>query len=189
MTTAPIGRHVHFPEGLASGSHNPPEAFRRDAHSALNAVSDAASDAATQIRDALYNTVVNVQSRFYGLRKEVPFERWFYHYGLELNLSDAQLSDKIKARGWAVLSLGESLVRYAATLPTLCFNKVFSRPADHNYEMLYAYSNSISLSFSAIISPEEAVRAATKRDENGHIPIGPLLGSSSTARGTPYYGE
>lgn len=168
--TAPTGHHHHS-----------------TADSILHSVGNLVRNAADQIHGFVHRVSVNTQATLYGLRQEVPFERWFYHYGLEQNVSDTQITDKVEARAWAVASLGESLLRATIELVTYAISKILGQPtADEHLEVLQAQGTSISLSLTAVISPEEAVRTATAPGENDLPRIGSLL--SNWRWGTPYYG-
>lgn len=155
--------------------------------SILHAVGNLVRNAADQIQGFVHSVSVNTQATLYGLRQEVPFERWFYHYGLEQNLSDAQIVDKVKARAWAAASLSESLLRATIELAAFCFSKILGRAcADEHQEVLFAQGTSISLSLHAIIDPEGAVKAATAPGQDDLPRIGSLL--SNWRWGTAYYG-
>ena len=156
--------------------------------SILHTVGNLVRNAADQIQGFVHSVSVNTQATLYGLRQEVPFERWFYHYGLEQNISDAQIVDKVKARAWAVASLGESLFRATVALVTYVISKIFCfASAQENLDVLRAQGNSISFSFSAIFSPEDAVKAAAASGENDLPQFGSLFGDWHW--GTAYYGE
>ena len=126
------------------------------------------------------------QARAYGLSQNVPFDRWFYHYGLECNLSDAQISTKIQARGWAFLFFAEGLICCTHALIQHCFAKVFGcMSTDESLNMLRAQRDSLCLSATAIVFPQSAIRAARIADQNGELPIGRLL-SRGRFQGIPY---
>ncbi|MBS0654004.1 MAG: hypothetical protein JSR39_10835 [Verrucomicrobia bacterium] len=135
-----------------------------------------------------FNNELNTQGHLCGLRQEVPFERWFYHYAVVQNVSDAEISEKVKARAWAVASLGESLFRATVALVKYVISKIFCfASAEENLDVLRAQGNSISFSFTAVFSPEDAVNAAAAHGENDLPQIGSLFGDWDW--GTAYYGE
>lgn len=186
-SAAPASRHVHFPSDLASGSHRPPVAFRRTQPSLINSASNAIRDTANQIQSFVHSASVNTQAALYGLRQEVPFERWFYHYGLDQNSSDASLLDHIKVRAWAIASFSESLLRATIELIALLFSKIFDpESSSHHQEVLAAQGTSMMMSLNAVIFWENAVEEAKKADASGAPAIGSLL--SNWHWGTPYYG-
>lgn len=163
----PVTRHIHVPPNPNPGAVG----------NAIGGVRDTVAQALNKAQAFS----VQVRAKLYNLSYEVPFDRWFYHYGLEQPLTDAEASNKIQAHVWALVALAESLVRGLAAVVQYCFAKVFnSAPVDDSLNLLCAQWDSIRLSANAIISPEETIRAATTPDEGGQLPIGRLL------KGTPY---
>ncbi len=149
--------------------------------------------AANQLQGFAHRVSVNTQSVFYGLRQEVPFERWFYNYGLSQNLSDDGISAsekfcvRVQARAWALASFGESLLRGGFEVVAYAVAKLLgNRSASEHFEVLTAQGTSALLSFYAIISPEDAITQA--RGEGTED--GPRIGAPMTnwRWGTPYFG-
>lgn len=188
MTTPVNSRHVHFADDQATTSHRPPEDFRRNLTSNLRLRATQAGNIVSGIASVARNVAVNARAIAYGLRKEIPFERWFYHYGLNINISDAEISEKIKARAWALFAFGESLLQSAASLAQFCFAKIFNHPEEQHLNKLKALGISIGFSAAAVVSPENAVTAASSSDGNTLCPIG-RHGEFGDFTGTLYTGD
>jgi len=154
-----------------------------------NSENNSAYDPIEQFR--WFNNQENTQGHLTGLRQEVPFERWFHHYAVVQNISDAEIFEKVKARAWAAVSLGESFFRSIIELAGYAFSKIFCQEnADVQQDVLHAQFNSIYYSFNAILSPEDAIKMAVSSDpsdENRLPRIGSLFGDWRW--GTAYYGE
>ncbi len=182
MTTPVNERHVHFLQSLPATNASEALVSGNTPGSILNGI----RGAAVNVLNGLQNASLSARARIYGLSHEVPFDRWFYHYGLENPISDAQISTKIQARVRALLSFAESLIRGVAALVQHCFAKVLGNmPTTESLNMLRAQWDSIRLSANAVISPAETVQAATTASEDGQLPIGRLLSRGFT-QGTPY---
>jgi len=123
-----------------------------------------------RIRNALNSLGNAVRSASYGLRQEVPFERWFFDHGFQKPITDPFLL--IKAHGWALVASAEGAVRTSVETVSYVFSLAFEPKESHRHlDVLKAQTQGLSLSLLAIISPNSAKAAA---DNSGH----PVIGSS-----------
>ncbi len=125
----------------------------------------------------------NVQAVSYGLRQEVPFERWFYDYGFHKPIDN--LTDQVTARVWAALAACEGVIRTSAEAICFIFSKIFQpKESDCHLKVFQAQLNGLTLSLLAIISPNAAKEMA---DNHGH----PIIGHSifTWKWGTLYTGK
>src|SRR5579871_3727005 len=149
-----------------------------------------ASQAASGLRNAFDRIVHaidvlgnNVQAASYGLRQEVPFERWFFDYGFQKPIDN--LSDQIKARVWALFAACEGIIRTTAETVCFVFSKIFQpKESDRHLNVLQAQCKGLYLSLLAIASPDAAKEFA---DNDGH----PIIGHSilTWKWGTLYTGK
>lgn len=103
-------------------------------------------------------------------RKEVPFERWIFHYGMETKESIELWTQ----RGFAMLHLLEGAFRVAleaiawavVKLVTTISSYKFAHSADDYYEVLLAHSRGFILSAIAIWSPNTA-KSSDRAKETG----------------------
>lgn len=117
----------------------------------------------------------------WGLRQEIPFERWFYDNGFQNPITNPD--DLIKAHLWAVPALLEGLVKTVAETVMMFFAGSEAEKNRH-FEVLKAQWVGLSFSMLAVISPNLAKEKAT----NGG---NPLIGSSIVdwGWGTLYNGK
>ena len=123
-----------------------------------------------RIRAAI-NALGNIfRSASYGLRKEVPFERWFFDYGFQTPIDS--IPDLMKVRFWAVLAAGEGVIRTTTAIVSLVYSKVFCKDDSAvRLDILKAQWLGFTLSLLAIVSPNSAKSVA---DNQGQ----PLIGCS-----------
>lgn len=124
-----------------------------------------------RIRSALNFVGHALRATSYGLRQEVPFERWFFDHGFDTPLDKP--IDLAKAHAWALVATCEGIVRTTAEAVSYVFS-LFVEPkeSDRHLDVLKAQSLGLSLSLLAIISPNAAKQKA-------HNPGGaPLIGAS-----------
>lgn len=142
---------------------------------------NSAIDGGGQLLSSLTKPVTSI---LYGLRQEVPFERWFHDHNFIAPLDNC--SDLIKAHLWAVVATMEGAVRALAEAVTYVFALVFEpkEEAERHLEVLGAQGTGLTLSLLAIISPNLAKKHTIDSDGNCRI------GSSLTdwRWGTPYLG-
>jgi hypothetical protein len=124
-----------------------------------------------------------VRSASYGLRQEVPFERWFFNHGFEKPIECS--CDLLKAHAWAVLSTGEGSVRMCIETVAYLFSLVFEPgESPRHLDVLKAQAQGVALSLHAMFSPNGAKAAA---HNSGH----PIIGCSifNWKWGTLYTGK
>lgn len=134
-----------------------------------------------RIRSALNSIGHALRATSYGLRQEVPFERWFFDHGFETPLDKP--IDLAKAHAWAVIAACEGIVRTTAEAASYVFSLILDpkytflpivepKESDRHLDVLKAQAQGLSLSLLAIISPNAAKQKA-------HNPGGaPLIGAS-----------
>ena len=154
--------------------------IRNQAHHVLNNLSNRFHHAFERARPTL-NAVGNAyRTLSYGLRQEVPFERWFYDHGFQTPIENTQ--DLIKARAWAILATLEGSIKVAAEAVSFAFemalvsgnrSSALSGHFQHHSEVLNAQWQGLSLSLLAIASPNQA-----KEKANNAGGSGPLIGAS-----------
>ena len=143
----------------------------------------AIDQAISQVQRLLRGLGNTVLGATYGLRQEVPFERWFLDHGFQTPIDT--LSDQMKARGWATLSVAEGSLRTLAEATCYVFSKVFEPShSDRHLDVLKAQWTGLRLSLLAIASPNWAKSEA---DNNGN----PIIGCSilDWSWGTLYTGK
>jgi hypothetical protein len=122
------------------------------------------------------------------LRQEIPFERWYFH------ATDKQQAvfSPLSSRSWAVVYLGESVLRTAFALCTAAVDGVVGRffaPATkegERLEILRMQMIGLQLSALAVLSPEMAVEKV-RQAESSTLVVGCL--PHQLRWGTPYTGE
>jgi hypothetical protein len=157
--------------------------FGSQADHLVNRTASHLQNAFDRIRQAVHDVGDTVRSVKYGLRQEVPFERWFFDHGFQTPLTHP--SALISAHIWAVIAAGEGGIRTTIEATTYVFSLVFEpKESDRHLDILKAQWQGFTLSLLAILSPNTAKRAA---DNNGQ----PLIGSSifTWTWGTPYAGK
>lgn len=120
----------------------------------------------------------------YGLRQEVPFERWFFDYGFQKPLEDPL--ELIKARQWALLAAAEGAFRTTAELACYVYSQVIeSKNSEHHLNILKAQWQGFTLSLLAVVSPNLA------KEKAHHSEGKPLIGASllNWKWGTLYTGK
>jgi hypothetical protein len=105
----------------------------------------------------------------WGLRQEIPFERWFYDMGFQNPTTNSD--DLIKAHLWAVPAVLEGLIKTVAETLMLYFATSAQEKSRH-FEVLKAQWVGLSFSLLAVISPNLAKEKAANPGGN------PLIGSS-----------
>lgn len=117
------------------------------------------SNIADHVRQAASEAQAAYRSAAYGLREEVPFERWFFHHGFHEPISNTK--ELISAHIWAVLATIEGAVRTTAEALSYLFSLVFEQNhAGCHLEVLQAQAQGCYLSFLAIFSPNFAKQKA-----------------------------
>lgn len=107
------------------------------------------------------------ESGLKGLRKEVPFECWYFHYQNKTNDS----CENWKQRGWAVLDLSlgtlkivyEAMLWVAVNVAQLVSIK-FEKPFEDHADILAAQCKGFLLSGYAVWSPDGAKTAEWVKD-------------------------
>lgn len=124
-----------------------------------------------KIRNALNSLGSAFKAASFGLRQEVPFERWFFDHGFQ-NPLDKSI-DLMKARGYAVIATCEGFIRATAESVSYIFSLVLAPKESHRHlDVLKAQMQGLQLSMLAIVSPNAAKQKA-------HNPGGkPLIGAS-----------
>jgi hypothetical protein len=148
-----------------------------------NQAASGLKNAFDKIVHAVHSFGNNVQAVSYGLRQEVPFERWFFDYGFQKPIDN--LPDQFKARGWAVLAACEGLIRTTAEAVCFVFSKIFEpKASERHLDVFRAQFNGLTLSLLAIVCPDAAKEMA---DNHGH----PIIGHSifTWKWGTLYTGK
>ena len=144
--------------------------FGSQADHAISDVSSGVRSVFDRIRAALNSLSSNLRSASYGLRQEVPFERWFYDNGFQTPLDKPV--DLIKAHAWAVFATCEGAIRLAAEGISYVFSLAFSpQNSSRHIDVLKAQMQGLSLSLLAIVSPNSAKSVA-------HNGGSPLIGAS-----------
>ena len=124
-----------------------------------------------QIPNALSAAGNAMNAARFGLRKEVPFERWFFDHGFDAPLLDSQ--DQMRARAWALFSALEGSVRATAATLSYLFSFVLEPQEKQRYlDMLKAQTQGLYLSLLAVASPNAA---KVKAYNNGNPAIGGSL--------------
>jgi hypothetical protein len=124
------------------------------------------------------------QAAAYGLRQEVPFERWFFDHGFQKPLDNC--TDEMKARAWAILATLEGAVRCTAEVTTLLYSQIFQpQETERHLDVLQAQSQGLQLSLLAILSPNLAKEKAHNSEGD------PIIGASlaNWRWGTLYSGK
>jgi hypothetical protein len=183
-------KHVQFPPDLNSGSHRPPEEFRKQ-KSFIDPFGSPSHDTPSPEQDTLqktkafFNRVNRVgqtlshlflrettatQSSHQAqtadpndriLRQEVPFERWIFHYGRDQALST--YCKTWKARVCALIGAIEGGVRTLAELVTFVMAKVVrSSNADQHLDALRTQAKSFALNALAVLNPQKAAATDLK---------------------------
>lgn len=185
--------HVHFDPNQASGSHRLPCEFRVTRDTTGSTVRTWIRDVVATANDAWHSDPVQrtlhqvaslVDPTHAVLRQEVPFERWFFHYGSQNDLSP--IDKECSARLWAALSAAEGAIRTVAELVALVFTTVTNSNSKKNHcDALKVQCQGISLSLLATILPQQA--AAFADDPSSAKPlVGTLV--SDWSWGTAYTG-
>lgn len=117
-----------------------------------------------------------------GLRKEVPFERWYYDHGLDNPIKDD--SELMNARIWAVIAVGEGVLRTIAAVASYAILESFQpEKSAPELDILKAQWRGFTLSLIAIASPNMAKENVYKA---GRCTIGNI--ASRYEWGTEYTG-
>ncbi len=118
----------------------------------------------------------------WGLRQEIPFERWFYEMGFQNPITDSD--QLLKAHLWAVPAVLEGLIKTVAEAVMLFF-AASDEEKNRHFEVLKAQWVGLSFSLLAVIMPN---LAKDKAANPGGIP---LVGCSMVdwKWGTPYNGK
>lgn len=144
--------------------------FGSQAEHAISHISSGLNTAFDRIRAAINSLGMGLRSAGYGLRQEVPFERWFYNNDFQTPISNPL--DLIKAHVWAVFAACEGAIRLSAEAVSYAFSMVFARQnSSRHQDVLKAQFIGLALSVLAIYAPN----AAKERAHNGGQPI---IGSS-----------
>ncbi len=102
----------------------------------------------------------------YGLRQEVPFERWFFNQGFHRPIDNQ--TQLMNARAWALLAAIEGAIKVVAEGTAFVYARILSPPdANRHLEVLNAQWQGLTLSLLAIVSPNDAKAKA----HNGGNPI------------------
>lgn len=123
-----------------------------------------------RIRSAIAMLGNALRSASYGLRQEVPFERWFFDHGFQKPIVNP--IDLIKARLWAVLAIGEGTMRTTIEAVTCVFSLIFApKERQSHLNALKAQCLGLALSYLAAVLPNTAKAIA---DNHGQ----PIVGCS-----------
>ena len=136
-----------------------------------------------RISRVLHSLGNNVRAASYGLRQEVPFERWFFNHGFDTPITDPV--DLIKAHAWALPAACEGAIRTTAEIVAYIFSTLCEpRDTPRHLDVLQAQWQGFTLSLLAIISPNSAKTVA-------HNSGRPLIGCSllNWKWGTLYTGK
>ncbi len=157
--------HVHWPTDLNSGSHRPPEAFRKN-----RSLFDRVSNSVTSTFQSATNTVTSffasspqpapltgertlrIPQPPCHMRKEVPFERWFAHYS---TMKDVPC----RARAWALASSADGFFQLVKEVVKIAFYSLTcnSKASALHQEILRAQWQGYQLSVQAIFSPAATI--------------------------------
>lgn len=136
----------------------------------LNHAATHLHNAFDRIRSAVHVLRNSARAASYGLRQEVPFERWFFDHGFQKPIDNP--SDLIKAHVWAVLAVAEGSIRTAAEATAYIFSRIFEpNESQRHLSVLKAQWQGLTLSLLAVILPNAAKETA---DNHGR----PLIGCS-----------
>lgn len=117
-----------------------------------------------------------------GLRKEVPFERWYFDHNFDTPIEDG--TALIEAHFWAVLAAGEGILRTIAAVASYAFALAFlPKETALSLDILNAQWRGLTLSVLAIVSPNQAKKNVF---DSGRITIG--AAASNYNWGTLYTG-
>ena len=145
--------------------------FGSQAGDLLNHAATHLQNAFDRVRSAVYMLRNTARAASYGLRQEVPFERWFFDHGFQKPIDNP--SDLIKAHVWAVLAAGEGIIRTTAEATAFIFSRLFEpSESERHLNVLKAQWQGLTLSLLAVISPNLA--KATADNQGGR----PLIGCS-----------
>ena len=106
--------------------------------------------------DGLRGFGTNARAATWGLRQEVPFERWFADHGF---LTPIETPHELnKARAWALYATLEGVVRTIAQTASYVYSLYFgpSNDGELQLEILKAQWQGIKLSAHAVFSPNAA---------------------------------
>ncbi len=148
-----------------------PDYVGNQANRALSHAIGHLHNAFDRIRATINNIGAAFRSASYGLRQEVPFERWFYDHGFQKPLDDPM--ELMKARTWALLSVVEGGIRILAELASSIYAQVMEpNEAERHLDVLKAQWQGFTLSLLAVVSPNMAKEKAHNSEGQ------PLIGSS-----------
>lgn len=121
-----------------------------------------------RIRSAIHALGNAARGVSYGLRQEVPFERWFFDHGFQKPID--RPDHLIKAHAWALLAVSEGALRTCAETVAYIFSHIFEpQESERHLNVLKAQWQGLTLSLLAIISPNAAKQMA---DNQGQSTIG-----------------
>lgn len=144
--------------------------FGSQADHAVSNISAGLHTAFDRIRAAINSLGSNLRSAGYGLRQEVPFERWFYDHGFQTPIDKPV--DLIKAHVWAIISSYEAAFRLGAEAASCVFSLVFApQNTARHIDVLKAQAKGFGLSLLAAVSPNTAKQVA-------HNEGSPIIGAS-----------
>ena len=133
------------------------EFVRNAANRAVSAVH--VPGAFDRIKQVINSLGDNFRSAAYGLREEVPFERWYYDNGFEKPLTD--ILTESKARFTALIAACEGVLRLAKEVGHLVLSLLRGGKDTHvHLDILKAQGNGIALSLLAIAYPNFAKSVA-----------------------------
>lgn len=156
---------VHSPRPTSSFTY-----FGNQSGQVFDQAASQFQNAFDRIRNAIHILGNCYAAASYGLRQEVPFERWFFDHGFQKPIDDP--SHLIKAHSWAIMTALEGLVRVSAESVSYVYSKIFApEECERHLDVLKAQWQGLNLSLLAVVSPNAA---KTKADNHGK----PLIGCS-----------
>ncbi len=112
-----------------------------------------------RVKNALNSLSCTFSSATYGLRNEVPFERWYYNHSFNNPLTDPL--DESKARFSALAAAGEGVLCLAKEVGSFALSLLQGcKDTNRHLDILRAQSIGIGLSLLAVALPNTAMRVA-----------------------------
>ncbi|MGE5196323.1 MAG: hypothetical protein ACM3JI_03225 [Anaerolineae bacterium] len=143
MSSKALSRHVHFAPEVVSGSHEPPENFRKGVKRTKIQLVES-----TKANPAAY-----AEMQFF-LRKGVPFGKWLKNSAFVSPLKSSK--DLCKARCQAFFSFAEGSLKVSAGAICYVFAKAFNFIVLKDRMNLHTQWQGLKLSTLALLSPGEA---------------------------------
>lgn len=158
---------------MATPSSLTPEHIGNQANQVLNYAANRLQSAVNGFRAAIISggcSRMPYSAIAYGLRQEVPFERWFFDQGFQKPIDDPM--EAMKARAWALLAAIEGGIRITAEVASLLYAQVFEpKESERHLDVLKAQWQGFTLSLLAVVSPNAA------KEKAHHSEGSPLIGA------------